>query len=1679
MNVVGRANCVPVGENPLTEECISGQGVDGDGHGTHVAGIVGALDNNKGVVGIAPGVRLWAVRALNNNGSGAESWIVAAVDWVTATRGDEDSENDVDVANMSLSCGCPLPALDEAIEASTEAGVVYVVAAGNSASDAKAFSPASNPDVITVSALADYDGKVGEEAEPKCNGSDYSESGYDDTLATFSNYGKDVDIAAPGVCIHSTYKGGGYAYMSGTSMASPYVAGAAALLAAKDEPEDLKDVEAIRERLIEEGNLEWEDDSGDGQQEPMLDIGRIATEPPTIESKAKATLRGRVNPGGLATSYRFEYGTTTAYGTSAPVPNQSIGSGDAYVAVSKPIEGLKGQTTYHYRVVGSNSKGSFYGADRTFGTTPPAVAAETTASDIHGNDATLNAIVNPEGIATRYYFEYGPTASYGRKSPPLPKAIGSGTKAVEVDAPAGVLADERTYHYRVVAKSNAGTVHGEDHTFTTTAAQWSGERVEQANPNPLPDPLYGENFRSELGGVSCWAQEGCMAVGNYQKYAQQAESMRWDGESWTAAPMADPLEATESIVSDVSCVTADWCVAVGLYSAKPVEEQEGRPMIQQWDGDEWTAADSISLPKDVHTEAINGVPLVGVSCASLDMCMAVGYYPDPTKSASEERSLPLIYKWDGEDWVFMEQSLPAGLAAYAVDCPSPTWCMVAGENEEPGNGGFSPFAEIWDGDEWSVVQDATPEGGESNHRLSDVSCPEPDHCMALLYNPFDTFPHMESWDGTGWTQESLPTGPGAGAALALSLACPAADVCSAVGAALFGDKYAPMADEYAPVAYAWDGTDWSVQSAALPTHEAESSVPNAFLGSVSCPSASSCAAVGGDSPEEVEPSGIAEFYRGPGPVLITDSASQVKALRATLNGTVNPGGLSTTYRFEYGETKAYGGKVPTSAKAIGSGGGDVAVTETVKGLKSNTTYHYRVTATNAEGTTYGEDRTFSTEQFLPPHLASSFGEHGAGAGQLNEPFGIALDGSDNVWVADSENNRIEKFSPDGDLLLQVGSKGTGSAQFTEPYAIAVAPGGDVWVADTFNNRVQVFDSQGKFLKTLGWGVSDGTSKKFQTCKSSCHAGLPGEGAGQFDRPYGLTFDTGGNLWVINSWSNQVAKFNAAGEFLSQCNSGGGAHVDIDVDSGGGLWLVDYEGYVRKFNSKCEQLLKFGSEGSDEGEFDFPTGLGLDPEDNIWVADSDNDRVQVFNPNGEYQTQFGEGGDGEGQFDFPRDVALDSEGDVWVADAYNSRIQRWSYGPAATTKPATEVKPTTATLNGAVNPKGAATSYYFEYGKTTSYGSKVPLSPKAIGAGASDVAVSQTLTGLSKGTTYHYRVVAENAVRAVKGKDTTLTTPGAEWLNEGDPLEGEAEMAFSGDMAFNSLGTGLDCSVSASLATTGGSTGEIATFKVADCEGFGFLFEGCELSEAKAKGLPWAVEVGKTTLSVKSVSVEYALTECGNEEVESVTLSASKITATLDEPEQISAVSLSGTSVIQAQMGGEKLGSAGAAVEGQLEVLESIRFSGDMSFDSMGTGLDCTVDASLATAGGSTGEITAFDVDSCEGFGFLFEACELSEAKANDLPWAVEVGKTTLSFKGVSTEYALEECGIEAVEGVDLSATKITATLDEPEQISDVSLSGTAVIQAHMEEEELGSVGAAVDGELEVTDRSKPGRYGVG
>ena len=229
---------------------------------------------------MAPGARVWAVKILNDNGDGLISWYVCGLDWILAQRDPNDASRPLfEAVNMSVTkagsddrnCGFTNnDVLHQAICRVVAGGITVVAAAANDSHSATHNIPASYDEVITVSALADTDGKPGGLGGNAC----YSWGGYDkdDTFADFSNYGYDVDLIAPGKCILSTVPGG-YATMSGTSMAAPAVTGAVALY--KSSRPNATPAE-VREALRYLGNQNWKTSTDpDPTHEPLLDVSRL------------------------------------------------------------------------------------------------------------------------------------------------------------------------------------------------------------------------------------------------------------------------------------------------------------------------------------------------------------------------------------------------------------------------------------------------------------------------------------------------------------------------------------------------------------------------------------------------------------------------------------------------------------------------------------------------------------------------------------------------------------------------------------------------------------------------------------------------------------------------------------------------------------------------------------------------------------------------------------------------------------------------------------------------------------------------------------------------------------------------------------------------------------------------------------------------------------------------------------------------------------------------------------------------------------------------------------------------------------------------------------------------------------------------------------------------------------
>ena len=222
-----------------------------------------------------------------------------------------------------------------------------------------------------------------------------------------------------------------------------------------------------------------------------------------------------------------------------------------------------------------------------------------------------------------------------------------------------------------------------------------------------------------------------------------------------------------------------------------------------------------------------------------------------------------------------------------------------------------------------------------------------------------------------------------------------------------------------------------------------------------------------------------------------------------------------------------------------------------------------------------------------------------GRGQFFYPRGLAVDGSGNVYVADSNNNRIQKFDSNGAYVAQWGSLGSGDGQLNQPSGVAVDGAGNVYVADTNNNRIQKFDSTGKYVAK--WGAF------------STRPNMP-----DLNFPRGVAVDAAGNNYVADTMNYRIQRFDASGNYL-------------------GEW--------RRY-------------GRDASGFYHPFGIAVDAAGFIYVADGGRNRIEKFDANGNHLDRWSVKGSGPGTAS-PLTVAVGKTGKVYVAESSNHRIVMFS------------------------------------------------------------------------------------------------------------------------------------------------------------------------------------------------------------------------------------------------------------------------------------------------------------------------------------------------------------------------------------------------------------------------------------
>ncbi|HEX4838574.1 MAG TPA: SMP-30/gluconolactonase/LRE family protein [Solirubrobacteraceae bacterium] len=331
----------------------------------------------------------------------------------------------------------------------------------------------------------------------------------------------------------------------------------------------------------------------------------------------------------------------------------------------------------------------------------------------------------------------------------------------------------------------------------------------------------------------------------------------------------------------------------------------------------------------------------------------------------------------------------------------------------------------------------------------------------------------------------------------------------------------------------------------------------------------------------------------------------------------------------------------------------------------------QVTAVNSGGSTTAVTAASNSIAFTgSPTYSSVFGSEGTGNAQFKAPLHLAVTQSgEELYVTDSANNRVQELHPNGEYIRQWGSVGTGQGQFKTPSGIALNAGGlnseEVYVTDSGNNRVQTFTLTGSYAGTFG---SEGT------------------GNGQFKGPQDIAsamFERTDFPHVADGGNNRVEEFEQEGYFgtvyVTKFGSEGTSEGQFKEPKGiavdgatNNVWVADTSNNrLEEFSSGGTFIRAAGSEGTGNGQLKKPQGVAVDPKGDVWVADTGNNRIEEFTASGVYMSKGGSVGTGNGQFKEPKGIVVDAKENIYVADTGNNRIQKWLPGtlPADSPPPA--------------------------------------------------------------------------------------------------------------------------------------------------------------------------------------------------------------------------------------------------------------------------------------------------------------------------------------------------------------------------------------------------------------------------
>ena len=1098
-------------------------------------------------------------------------------------------------------------------------------------------------------------------------------------------------------------------------------------------------------------------------------------DPPTVStgtasavSQTTATLGGSVNPnGGAVGECKLEYGTSTSYGASTTC-NPAPGSSSSPVAVSASASGLAANTTYHFRITATNAGGTSQGSDQTFTTLPdPPTVATGTASAVSQTTATLGGSVNPNGGGVgECELEYGTSTSYGASTTCNP-APGSSSSPVAVSASATVLAANTTYHFRITATNAGGTSQGSDQTFTTlpdppTVSTGTASAVSQTtatlggsvNPNGAEvseckleygtSTSYGASTTcnpapgSGSSPVAVSAAITGLAANTTYHFRITATNAGGtsQGSDQTFTTLPDPPTVTTGTASAVTQTSATLGASVNPNGGE-VSECEL----------EYGTSTSYGSSTTCNPAPGSGSSPVPVTAPATGLAANTTYHFRITATNAGGTS-------QGSDQTFTTLPNPPTVTTGTASAVTQTTATLGGSVNP--NAGEVSECKLEYGTSTSYGASTTcnpaPGSGSSpvavSASLTGLAANTTYHFRIVASNAGGTS------QGSDQTFTTLPDRPTVSTGTASAVTQTTATLRGSVNPN--GGEVSECELEY--------GTSTSYGT---------STTCNPAPGSSSSPVAVTAPATGLASNTTYHFRITATNAGGTShgsdqtfttlpdpPTVATGTASAVTQSSATLGGSVNPnGGEVSECELEYGTSTSYGSST-TCNPAPGSGSSPVPVTAPATGLAANTTYHYRVVASNAGGTSYGNDQTFTTLPD-PPTVAT-------GTASAVTQSSATLGGSVNPNGGEVSECELEYGTSTSYGSSTTCNPAPGSGSSPVP---VTAPATGLAANTTYHYRV---------VASNAGGTSQGSDQTFTT--------LP-------DPP---TVATGTASAVTQTTATLGGSVNPNGGEVSECeleygtSTSYGASTTCNPAPGSGSSAVAVSASLTGLAANTTyhyRVVASNAGGTSYGNDQTFTTLPDPPTVATGTASAVTQSSATLggsvNPNGgevsecelEYGTSTSYGSSttcnpAPGSGSSPVPVTAPATG-LAANTTYHFRIVAsnaggTSYGsdqtlttlpdpPTVATGTASAVTQTTATLGGSVNPNGAEVSECeLEYGTSTSYGASTTCNP-APGSGSSPVAVSASLTGLAANTTYHSRVVASNAGGTSQGSDQTFTT----------------------------------------------------------------------------------------------------------------------------------------------------------------------------------------------------------------------------------------------------------------------------------------------------------------------------------